>query len=148
MKAVIAFVAFALCGCVQPSSETIVVTEDERPIVKPKPPVEALKPKRIEPFPDPAFVAPVIVEPTEPIVELYVITAEWCINCKPVHEAAGGLKGITFIDIDELPDEVLRINGEIPPALPCFVRTVDGVRVDRWLGKTDRAGLIAMRDGK
>lgn len=105
----------------------------------------------LKPFPDPAFsgfLPPDPTQPTAPVVELYVISASWCGPCREVHDAAGGLTGITFIDVDELPDEVLRINGEIPPSFPCFVRMVDGVRVDRWLGATDRAGIIAMRDGK
>lgn len=148
MKALIAIVAFALCGCTQPPAELIVVTDDARPTVAPRPPIEAPKPTRFEPFPDPAFVAPVIVEPAQPVVELYALTAKSCVPCRQVHAIAGGLTGITFIDIDELPDEVIRINGEQPPSVPCFVRMVDGVRVDRWIGLTNRQGLINMRDGK
>ncbi|MGC1274930.1 MAG: thioredoxin family protein [Planctomycetaceae bacterium] len=95
------------------------------------------------------FLPPSDPENAAPSSALVVITAEWCVPCLAVHAAAAGLPGVIVLDLDHDRAEIHQLcEGRDPPAVPAYVRTVDGQPVRRWTGATDRAGLIRMRDGE
>lgn len=80
-------------------------------------------------------------EAVGPVVELIAFSAEWCGPCVEVHEAAEGVEGVRFIDIEAEPEETDRLwpsnyfenERGGPTSLPAFAKVVDGETVQAWI---------------